>query len=124
MRHGLVQRIGAAALAMALVAACSTEPFEVPPPKDVVAALPPGPELSGRLGPFDYDPRPRALSVCYSDLLNEPRQVMQLAQELCPNEGLIERVDEDFFWNACALFQPVRATFLCTPGRPPPPKFQ
>ena len=86
--------------------------------------MPPAPPLPGPLGPFDYDPRPRAIALCYGSWLNNPEEVMAAAQELCPNEGRLERVHEDFFWNTCALFQPVRVSFVCTPGPPEPSKYQ
>ena len=57
-------------------------------------------------------------------LLKIPKEVMVAAQELCPNEGRLQRVREDVLWNTCALFQPVRVSFACTPGPPPPSEFQ
>ena len=86
--------------------------------------MPPAPPLPAPLGPFDYDPSPRAIALCYGNLLNSPEEVMAAAQELCPNEGQLQRVHEDFFWNTCALFQPVRVSFVCVPGPPPPSRYQ
>ena len=116
-------RILSAALLLAGLAACA-EPFEVPPSPEGTAAVPPAPALPGPLGPFDYDPSPRAIALCYGNAVNSPEEVMAAARELCPNEGRLQRVHEDFFWNTCAFFQPVRVSFVCTPGPPPPPKFQ
>ena len=112
-----------AALLLAGLAACA-QPFEVPPPREARRAVPPGPALPGPLGPFDYDPRPRAIALCYGNLINDPEEVMQTAQDLCPNNGRIERVAVDVFWNTCALLQPVRVSFVCTPGPPEPPEYQ
>jgi hypothetical protein len=112
-----------AALLLAGLAACA-QPFEVPPPREANRAVPRGPELPGPLGPFDYDPRPRAIALCYGNLINDPEEVMQKAQELCPNNGRIERVAEDLFWNSCALLQPVRVSFVCFPGPPESPEYQ
>jgi len=112
-----------AVLLLAGLAACA-EPFEVPPSPEARWSMPPAPPLPAPLGPFDYDPSPRAIALCYGNLLNNPEEVMAAAQELCPNEGRLQRVHEDFFWNTCALFQPVRVSFVCTPGPPPPPKYQ
>ncbi len=112
-----------AALLLVGLSACA-EPFEVAPSREGQRAVPPAPPLPGPLGPFDYDPSPRAIALCYGNLVNNPEQVMAAAQELCPNEGRLQRVHEDFYWNPCALFQPVRVSFVCTPGPAPPPKFQ
>jgi hypothetical protein len=116
-------RLLLAALLLAGLAACA-QPFEVPPSREARRAVPPAPPLPAPLGPFDYDPRPRAIALCYGNLLNNPEEVMAAAQELCPNEGRLQRVDEDLFWNTCALFQPVRASFVCTPGPPAPSRYQ
>lgn len=123
VRRPVPGRAFLAALLLAGLAACA-QPFEVPPPRDARRAVPPGPTLQGPLGPFDYDPRPRAFALCYGSLVNNPEEVMQKAQELCPNDGRIERVAEDMFWNTCALLQPVRVSFVCFPGPPEPSEYQ
>lgn len=110
-------------LSLAL-AACSSTPFEVPPSDDAQRLVPGVPALAGVLGPFDYDPRPRAIALCYGSFFNRPTEVMALAGELCPYGGEIERVDDDFFWNGCALLQPQRASFICTPGPAPPSRYR
>ena len=112
-----------AALLLAGLAACA-QPFEVRPPREARRAVPPAPPLPGPLGPFDYDLRPRAIALCYGSLMNDPEEVMEKAQELCPNNGRIERVAEDVFWNTCALFQPVRVSFVCFPGPAEPSEYQ
>ena len=101
----------------ALIAGCSPRPFEVSPPlalKNAKTSIP------KPLGPHDYDPRPRPLSLCYSSQLNSKEQVIARARELCPNNGKIRYYDEDALLNECSLFQPNRVTFICTPGPPPP----
>jgi hypothetical protein len=122
-RCSFPSRVLLAALLLTGLAACA-QPFEVPPSPQGRRAVPPSPPLPGPLGPFDYDPRPRAVALCYGSWLNSPEEVMAAAQELCPNNGRLERVHEDFLWNTCALFQPVRASFVCTPGPPEPSKYQ
>jgi hypothetical protein len=112
-----------AALLLGGLAACA-QPFEVPPPREAMRAVPPGPAPPGPLGPFDYDPRPRAIALCYGNLVNDPEEVMQKAQELCPNNGRLERVAEDAFWNTCALLQPVRVSFVCFPGPAGPSEYR
>lgn len=108
------------ALCLALfLAGCANRPFQVPASSDAGQVLPPEANKTILLGPFDYDPRPRAIAVCYGSFFNKPQQVMGVAQDLCPNEGRIERVDEDAFWNGCALLQPIRASFVCFPGPEP-----
>lgn len=112
-----------ALIALLAVTACA-DPYRVPPPggvqRKVLAA-------SGAGDATDSDTaarKPRVISICYSAWFNEPAEVMALAQGSCPHEGVVERVEDDVFWNDCALFQPARASFLCTPGEPPPPEFQ
>lgn len=130
-----------------LLAACSPRPFVVQPPEDVAeglseraeAARAPAPgtvELGSpapgtpdpgaptarppaALGPHDYDPNPRPLSFCYSSQMNTPEEVMARARELCPNNGRLQFQEEDFLFNGCALLQPYRVTFICTPGPRP-----
>lgn len=108
-------------LAFALVlAGCSSRPFEVPPPSDVKGAINIDEEAAALRGPRDYNPDPRPISLCYSSQLNTPEEVMARAQELCPNQGELRYFSEDAIFNDCALLQPQRVTFICTPGPPPP----
>lgn len=117
-------KIGAlAGLTMLALAACSSAPYAVAPSDPAVEAVPATPALAGPLGPFDYDPRPRAIAICYGNVLNEPAEVMALAKERCPYDGEVQRVDDDFFWNGCSLLQPQRASFICYPGPAPAPKY-
>lgn len=112
-----------AALAVLALAACSSAPYPVAPSDPAVAAVPATPALAGPLGPFDYDPRPHAIALCYGSALNEPAEVMARARELCPYGGEVQRADDDFFWNDCSLLQPQRASFICFPGPAPAPKY-
>ncbi|MGF1610718.1 MAG: hypothetical protein ACFCUQ_15050 [Kiloniellales bacterium] len=109
-------------LALSLFAAgCSPRPFVVDPPraaKDATGAA--ARAVRAELGPHDYDPSPLPLSLCYSSQFNTREQVVARARELCPNNGEIRYYDEDALLNDCSLFQPVRVTFICSPGPPPP----
>ena len=107
------------AVAALLLAGCSPRPFEVEPPRDVAEVIPVDPKAA-KLGPHDYDPRPRPISLCYSSQLNTREQVVERARSLCPNGGGVRFFDEDALLNQCGLFQPVRVTFICTPGPQPP----
>ena len=107
-----------------VLAGCSTRPYETRSPG---VALPRLSEEAAALlpvGRYDYDPRPRAVSICYNSLYNEPLEVMERVQELCPGDGELERVKEEFFWTECSFLLPTRATFVCVPGPPPPQKYR
>lgn len=112
-----------AGLTMLALGACSTAPYDVSPSDAALAAVPAVPASVGPLGPFDYDPRPRAIALCYGNAFNEPAEVMARAGELCPYGGEVQRVDDDFFWNGCSVMQPQRASFICFPGPAPAPKY-
>ncbi len=103
---------------LAALGACSTPPFQVPPPDEVVDGLPGDPEPETARGRFDFDPTPRAIALCYGKSFNTWESVVMEAREICPH-GLIEFKGEDFFWNGCALLQPTRASFVCYPEPPP-----
>lgn len=112
-------------LSLALLAAgCSARPFKIAASDSAKAALPAEADAAMVLGPFDYDPRPRAVAVCYGAFYNRPKEVLAEAQMLCPNQGHIERVAEDIFWNGCPLFQPMRASYICYPGKEPPSPYR
>ncbi len=119
--HGR-QPIRKLAIAVILLAlgACTARPFEVENPRDVLEVVRPYRQTAAELGPHDYDPRPRPISLCYSAQWNTQQQVIDRAQSLCPNGGALEYYDEDFLLNRCGLLQPVRVTFICTPGPAPP----
>ncbi len=95
----------ACALAAAL-AACSARPYQVSVPKSLTRARTAAAE-AGR-------PAPRIVSICYSNLLNTPEEVLEEARYECPN-GEVTFHDADSIWTPCGLLQPVRASFLCTP---------
>ena len=113
------RRLAYLALACALVG-CSSQPFEVTPPSGVSSAIEIDEAAAALRGPRDYNPDPRPISLCYSSQLNTPEEVMAQAQQLCPNQGQLQYYSEDFLLNDCALLQPQRVTFICTPGPPPP----
>ena len=99
-----------AGLVLAALAACSTEPFGVAPPRSLARALAREAELAGDTGKVT----PWPFGLCYGGALNSQEEVMARAREICP-KGQIESKGEDTFWNGCALFQPRRAIFLCYP---------
>lgn len=105
-----------------LLAGC-TEPYATTSPGGAARALPRVKDQP-KLGIYDYDPSPRVLSFCYNSMFDSPEQVLDLAQESCPNQGEIERIDQDFFWNGCSLTHPTRAVFTCIPGPAEPGQFQ
>ena len=104
---------------VALLTACSSRPFVVQPPEDVGDNLSAQPATEEPVSVHDYDPNPRPLSFCYSSQMNTPEEVMARAREQCPNNGTLQFAEEDFLFNGCALFQPYRVTFICTPGPRP-----
>ena len=111
-------------LLASLLAGCGAQSYKIAPSGAAQAMLPAEAEAEMLLGPFDYDPRPRAIAVCYGAFFNRPEDVTATAQALCPNQGRIERVAQDAFWNGCALFQPMRASYICFPGLEPPSPYR
>ncbi len=101
------------ALAAAL-AACSARPYEVSAPESLARVL----ELEREAAAEAGRPVPRIVSICYSNLLNTPEEVLDEARYECPT-GEVAFHDADLLWTPCSLLQPVRANFLCTP-RPEP----
>ncbi len=66
--------------------------------------------------------RPYAFGLCYSPMVNWDSEVKEEAAYQCDG-GRLERLDEDFFWNACSISQPHRVNFICFPpdkSRPRP----
>jgi hypothetical protein len=106
----------AAALGLTL-AACTGRPFEVAPAEAVQssldAELPPSEEGDEEAAAED-ETRPRVISLCYGAGLNSDEEVLEEARYLCRDGTVEPRGEEDFFWNGCALFQPFRASFICT----------
>ncbi len=101
------------ALAAAL-AACSARPFPVAGPESLTRPLEPEQEAAAEA----ERPAPRIVSICYSNLLNTPEEVLDEARYEC-RDGEVTFQDADLFWTPCSLLQPARASFLCTP-RPEP----
>lgn len=120
----LLSALATLALApLLLIAGCTTRPFEVEQPRDAWTAVEPYASAEER-GPHDYNPDPRPVSLCYSTQINTQQEVMERARSLCPNNGKLVFFGEDAFVNGCALFQPNRVTFLCTPGPQPPSPYE
>lgn len=92
----------------AVLAGCSTAPFRTQGSKDAAAAAKAqGQDMLPRL-------RPRPLGICYSSAVNDLAEVEAEALYLCDG-GVVEKVDEDAFWNGCSLSQPERISYLCFP---------
>jgi len=102
------------ALAALLLAGCSARPFRSTPSpalqEELTRELAAGPDAA----PWAR-PGARVVSICYSRALNTPEEVWQEAQLSCPTGTLTYR-DSDVIWNRCALLQPAKANFICTPN--------
>ena len=92
------------------LAACSARPFPVAAPESLTRALEPEREAAAAA----ERPVPRIVSICYSNVLNTPEEVLEEARYEC-RDGEVSYRDKDLFWTPCGLLQPVRASFLCTP---------
>ncbi len=102
------------------LAGCAAEPFVVEPPTEAKSSLKVDEAALEALGPQDYNPFDRPISLCYSTQLNTPQEVVTRAKGICPYNGKLKFFSEDALFNNCGLFQPNRVTFICTPGPPPP----
>jgi len=91
------------ALAAALAACTSAAPYPTAPAKAVERGL----KQSGQSAS-------RALGFCYNNRANSPDQLMAEARLACP-KAEVTYYGTDLLWTPCALFQPARATFVCTP---------
>ncbi len=95
-------------LMVAVLAGCSTTPFRVEGSAAAVAAASTqGQDVLPRLKPY-------ALGICYSSAGNDLSEVEAEALYLCDG-GVIEKIDEDAFWNGCSLTQPERISYVCFP---------
>ncbi len=103
-------RIAAACLVVAALAACSGRPFPVTPPKSLTRTL----ELAQADAARTGAPMPRLVSICYGKLINTPEELLEEARYACQG-GDVTFQDADSFWTPCGLFQPIRASFFCTP---------
>ena len=96
------------------LAACSPRPYPVAGPGSLTRALEPEREAAVEA----ERPVPRIVSICYNNVLNTPEEVLEEARYEC-RDGEVSYRDKDSFWTRCGLLQPVRASFLCTPGPDP-----
>lgn len=113
-RFPLRVAVFAAALGL-ILAACSGRPFEAAPLESIQSSLQTD-VLSGDGEEAASATEPRVISLCYSRGLNSDEEVLEEARYLCDG-GTVERQgEEDIFWNDCALFQPFRVSFICTPA--------
>lgn len=94
--------------AFALVA-CSPLPYQTSVPKSVARDLK---RQSGQAG--TTGPAPKAIALCYSDMINTPQDLMEEARLIC-GDGSPRYLGTDTFWTSCSVLQPARATFLCAP---------
>lgn len=118
--------IAALGLGLGLLAlgACTVAPYPVAPPSDSQARAAEEAEQRPQVEALLAAPGAHYFSLCYGNTVNTPGEVLARARELCPYQGRISKVADDFFWNGCALAQPNRVTFLCAPGAPPPSLYQ
>jgi len=62
------------------------------------------------------DPGPR-VAICYNALKTSAEKLLELAQAQCFNNSVPERVDTDYFLDACPVLTPGCATFVCKPAK-------
>lgn len=91
--------------------ACSNDPYFTKPPDKLLNRYAYHPPTSTHDKPED----PYLISLCYGRQSDDPEQVMERAQELCPAGNLVVH-SQDGFWNDCALFHPVRINLICDPS--------
>ncbi len=110
-------RIGAgrlaAAVLVALLLGCSTDPYAIepmtnPPWEDKLSAL----ELPALDPPLSE--RAHRLSLCYGKSVNSEADVLAKAEEICVG-GRLVLDGQNAFWNGCSLLQPTRVTYVCDP---------
>jgi len=95
------------------VTACSARPFPTTPSIAVQEEL--TRELAAGPAAVSWARRgAKVVSICYSGTLNAPEEVWTEARLACPDGTLTYR-QSDMIWNRCALLQPVKANFICTP---------
>lgn len=99
-------------LAAAVLAACGSLPYSTKIPKSVERQLKPHTKKDGTA----KKGAPKALSFCYSESINTPRQLLEEARLNCEG-GTVTLHERDIFWTSCSVLQPRRATFICTPAQ-------
>ena len=102
----------ACALAAVTLTACSSggpRPYVVRPSYAVTEAV----EAES------WEKAPTVISICYSSVLNTPEEVLEEARYQC-NDGEVTLSEQDVVWTPCGLFQPRRATYICTRPNPAP----
>ena len=65
---------------------------------------------AGSLSPVGQS-RPKMPAICYNGWINEPEELIPLAQESCPNEQVTFKKSVPF---SCTLFYPSTAFFSCS----------
>ena len=104
------RRVVVVCVLAAALAACSVRPYKVSTPKSLAPAL----ILERKAASAAGRPAPRLLSLCYGRVLNTAEEVLEEARYQC--RGEVRYWDKDLLWTPCGLLQPVRASFICTPG--------
>ena len=97
------------ALAVALAGCSSTAPYPTAPARSIVRGLTETTEDTA--GPV-------ALAFCYNNQVNSPEELLVEARLACP-KGDLAYYGSDLIWTPCSVFQPARATFVCTPTPTP-----
>ena len=98
--------IGAGSVALAaalLLGACAIFPF---PGKTSNEQS----QEAGQLSEVEQE-KVTVISICYSNLLNTPEEVLEEAQVACGGE--VTYRDSDLMWSSCTLLQPASANYIC-----------
>jgi len=80
------------------------------------SALQPYPTYPAAALPGETDPGPR-VAICYDTLVSSLDQVKAAAQQECAANTEATAVRADWHLDYCPLLLPVRATFVCSPGK-------
>ena len=93
---------------LAVLAACSTTPYQVPAPESLHEKL----DAQVRSNPGSV--KPRVIAYCYGPRKDGYDALIENVSKHCTGETeTLVRLGEDFFTNDCPMFQPNRAVFLC-----------
>ena len=109
-RARAVRILGVGMAAVLACTACSLLPYPTATPKALQREMKPYLDAGGGPKPGE----PWALSLCYSEAFNTPKEVLAEARFLCP-KGEVTYRGTDVIWTPCSLMQPSRASFICTP---------
>lgn len=99
-------------------AGCGTSPYKTSAPDEVTEQASTDLRNLGRAlrkQPWQDVNRVQAVSFCYGGGLNTAEQVLEEAQYFCKG-GTLRLHSQDVGLRRCALFQPHRVTYVCTPN--------